>query len=68
MFYNCSMKKTLFGIIICLYSINLSAQDNKAIMEINYETKIISDSLNRDKVNIYSTALVFNNTQSIYRG
>ncbi|SHL94464.1 GLPGLI family protein [Chryseobacterium carnipullorum] len=64
--YDCGMKKTLFGIIICLYSINLSAQDNKAIMEINYETKIISDSLNRDKVNIYSTALVFNNTQSIY--
>ncbi|NML70090.1 GLPGLI family protein [Chryseobacterium sp. RP-3-3] len=60
------MKKTLFGIIIGLYSINLSAQDNKAIMEINYETKMISDSLNRDKVNIFSTALLFNNTQSIY--
>lgn len=60
------MKKTIFCAIIGLYSINLSAQDNKGIMEINYETKIISDSLNRDKVNIYSTNLLFNNTQSIY--
>lgn len=35
-------------------------------MEINYETKIISDSLNKDKVDIYTSTLLCNNKQSVY--
>lgn len=60
------MKKTSFCFIIAFYSINSFAQSNRAVMEINYETKFISDSLNREKVTVYSTSLLFNNTQSIY--
>jgi GLPGLI family protein len=59
------MKKKLVCAFIILFSVILSAQE-KAVMEINYETKMIPDSLNRDKVNIFSTTLLFNNTQSIY--
>lgn len=43
-----------------------SAQNNRAVMEINYETKIISDSLNRDKINIFASVLACNNIESVY--
>ena len=42
------------------------AQNNIAVMEINYETKLISDSLKKDKTKIYSSTLLCNNIQSIY--
>lgn len=42
------------------------AQNNKAVMEINYETKIISDSLNKNKIDIYASTLLCNNKQSVY--
>ncbi|KMQ67221.1 hypothetical protein ACM39_14965 [Chryseobacterium sp. FH2] len=60
------MKKKLVFAIIGIFSISLLSAQEKAIMEINYETKMISDSLNRDKVNIFNTTLLFNNTHSIY--
>ncbi|WP_294239407.1 GLPGLI family protein [uncultured Chryseobacterium sp.] len=43
----------------------IPAQD-KAVMEVNYEIKMISDSLNRDKVNIYASTLLCNNIESAY--
>jgi GLPGLI family protein len=52
------------GIIIIPFL--FSAQNNKAVMEINYETRLISDSLNREKVKIYSSTLLCNDTESIY--
>ncbi len=60
------MKKKLFCFIIASYSLNLSAQENKAVMEIEYETKLISDSLSRDKVSYFASTLICNNKQSVY--
>ncbi|QBA20044.1 GLPGLI family protein [Chryseobacterium indologenes] len=61
------MKITLLYISgLILTSLLFSAQNNNAVMEINYETKLISDSLNREKVKVYSSTLLCNNTESIY--
>jgi len=60
------MKKKLICFIIASYSLNLSAQENKAVMEINYETKLISDSLNREKFSLFASTLLCNNQQSVY--
>jgi GLPGLI family protein len=59
------MKKILLSGLFVFNMICISAQ-SKAVMEISYETKLIPDSLNRDKVKIYSSALLCNSTQSIY--
>ncbi|WP_336689363.1 MULTISPECIES: GLPGLI family protein [unclassified Chryseobacterium] len=58
------MRKILFVFII-LNILSVSGQ-NKAVIEVNYETKMISDSLNRNKVNIYVSTLLCNNVESIY--
>jgi GLPGLI family protein len=59
------MVKIVFvGLFVSCFLV-ISAQ-NKAVMEINYETKVISDSLNREKVKVYSSVLLCNNTESIY--
>ncbi|WP_288447206.1 GLPGLI family protein [uncultured Chryseobacterium sp.] len=60
------VKKILFSSTFILNFFLYSAQNNKAVMEINYETKLISDSLNREKVKVYTSALLCNNTESIY--
>ena len=60
------MKKTLFCFIIVAYSFKLSAQDNRAVMEINYETKLISDSLNKGNITYFASTLLCNNKQSVY--
>lgn len=44
----------------------LSAQNNKAVMEINYETKLVSDSLNRNNIKIFASTLLCNNIESVY--
>lgn len=59
--------KKIISVLLFIFCLNsIIAQDNIAVMEINYETKLISDSLNRDRVKIYSSTLLCNNTQSIY--
>ncbi|QBJ85672.1 GLPGLI family protein [Chryseobacterium gleum] len=58
------MKIVFLGLFVSCF-LMISAQ-NKAVMEINYETKIISDSLNKEKVKVYSSVLLCNNTESIY--
>ncbi|GAB0154771.1 hypothetical protein CHRYSEOSP005_00310 [Chryseobacterium sp. Alg-005] len=60
------MKKILYSFLLFPGFVLLSAQNNKAVMEVNYETKMISDSLNRDKVNIYASTLLCNNVESVY--
>ncbi len=59
------MKKILFAALLVSHIPAISAQ-NKAVMEVNYEIKMISDSLNRDKVNIYASTLLCNNIESAY--
>ncbi|MCE4066199.1 MULTISPECIES: GLPGLI family protein [Chryseobacterium] len=59
------MKKIFIAGLFISNLVSISAQ-SKAVMEINYETKMISDSLNRDKIKIYSSILLCNNTESIY--
>lgn len=58
------VKMVFLGLFVSSF-LMISAQ-NKAVMEINYETKIISDSLNKEKVKVYSSVLLCNNTESIY--
>ncbi|UKB82330.1 GLPGLI family protein [Chryseobacterium sp. MEBOG06] len=60
------MKSILYSFCLIPGFITLSAQNNKAVMEVNYETKMISDSLSRDKVNIYASTLLCNNMESVY--
>ncbi|WP_378105820.1 hypothetical protein [Chryseobacterium sp. sg2396] len=59
------MKKILFARLFISNLLFVFAQ-NKAVMEVNYETKMISDSLNRHKVNIYASTLLCNNIESAY--
>ncbi|UWX61559.1 GLPGLI family protein [Chryseobacterium oranimense] len=59
------MKKKLVCAFINLFSVILSAQE-KAVMEINYETKMIPDSLAKEKINIFQSVLLLNNNQSAY--
>nr|WP_314494657.1 GLPGLI family protein [uncultured Chryseobacterium sp.] len=62
------MKKS-FSLLFTILNISLVfSQNNLAVMEINYETKLISDSLKKDKTRIYSATLLCNNQQSIYCG
>ncbi len=62
------MKKS-FSILLIILNISLVfSQNNLGVMEIDYETKLISDSLKRDKTKIYSSTLLCNNQQSIYCG
>lgn len=60
------MKNILYSLCLGPGFILLSAQNNKAVMEVNYETKMISDSLNREKINIYASTLLCNNMESVY--
>ncbi len=57
--------KLIYAVFLTLNFVLCSAQ-SRAVMEINYETKMISDSLNREKVKVYSSALLCNNTESMY--
>jgi GLPGLI family protein len=59
------MKKILFAAWLASNIPAVSAQ-SKAVMEVNYETKMISDSLNRDKVSMYTSTLLCNNVESVY--
>lgn len=59
------MKKILFAGLFISNVMFVFAQ-NKAVMEVNYETKMISDSLNRDKVSVYTSTLLCNNVESVY--
>lgn len=59
------MKKILFAAWLVSDIPAVSAQ-SKAVMEVNYETKMISDSLNRDKVSMYTSTLLCNNVASVY--
>lgn len=59
------MKKILLLGLLTSVMLIVPAQ-NKAVMEVNYETKMISDSLNRDKVNTYASTLLCNNVESVY--
>ncbi|WP_294299145.1 GLPGLI family protein, partial [uncultured Chryseobacterium sp.] len=59
------MKRILLAGLLISSMLLVSAQ-HKAVMEVNYETKMISDSLNRDKVNIYASTLLCNNIESAY--
>lgn len=60
------MKDKLIYVVFLTLNFVLFSAQSKAVMEINYETKITSDSLNREKVKVYSSALLCNNTESIY--
>jgi len=44
----------------------ISVCGQTAVMEINYETKIIQDSINKSQVNIYASTLLCNNLESSY--
>lgn len=60
------MKKILLICLLISVLSFISAQNEKAVMEVNYETKMISDSLNRDKVNVFASTLLCNNVESAY--
>lgn len=60
------MKNKLLSSLFIVSSVILSAQSNKAVMEINYETKLISDSLSKDKATIFASTLLCNNLESVY--
>jgi len=55
------MKASVFFILSFL---SVSAQ--KAVMEINYETKIIQDSIHKSQISIYSSTLLCNTLESSY--
>ena len=55
--------------LIILFTLSyalLISQNNIANIEVGYETKLISDSLNRDKVTVMDFTLIANNSQSLY--
>jgi len=60
------MKIKPFALALILKCIFFSAQNTKAVMEINYETKLIRDSLNKEKINFTNYTLLTNNTESAY--
>lgn len=60
------IKKTITIIILLSITTLSFSQNSTAIMEVNYETKLISDSLNRDKVSNMEFTLLFNNVRSLY--
>lgn len=57
------MKIKIFGFLI---SGIISAYGQTAVIEVNYETKIIQDSINKSQINIYSSTLWCNNVESSY--
>ncbi|SHG08937.1 GLPGLI family protein [Chryseobacterium sp. OV279] len=52
------------SVFLILSFTSVSAQ--KAVMEINYETKIIQDSIHKSQIHIYSSTLLCNNLESSY--
>ncbi|SHH04384.1 GLPGLI family protein [Chryseobacterium vrystaatense] len=44
----------------------MTASAQNAVMEINYETKIIQDSINKNQINIYTSTLLCNTLESSY--
>ncbi|WP_312305614.1 GLPGLI family protein [Chryseobacterium sp.] len=59
------MKKLSVFVFLLLYSL-LFSQNGKAVMQITYETRIISDTLNRQNVQQYEMILLCNATESVY--
>ncbi|SIT21152.1 GLPGLI family protein [Chryseobacterium gambrini] len=59
------MKKIFFGGIFISNLFYISAQ-SKAVTEIIYETKLVSDSLNRNSFKIFNSTLLCNSTESVY--
>nr|WP_283950727.1 GLPGLI family protein [Chryseobacterium sp. pc1-10] len=57
--------KTILSTLFISSSILVFSQ-SKAMMEINYETKIITDSLAKEKVNFFQSVLLLNNNESAY--
>ena len=60
------MKHKILALAFLFNCILYSAQNNKAVMEINYETKLVSDSLNRNNTTIFASTLLSNNVESVY--
>lgn len=61
------MKYNKFLIFLFTLSSALLISQNKiANIEVNYETKLISDSLNRDEITVMDFTLIANNVQSLY--
>lgn len=58
--------KRYFLFKFLLFNIFIFSQNEKAILEVNYELKIINDSLNRDRVSFSNYTLLSNNSTSIY--
>lgn len=56
--------KILASAFLIFGFITVSAQT--AVMEINYETKIIQDSVNKNQIDIYTSALLCNTLESSY--
>lgn len=54
---------TLTLVLNCLF---IAAQGTKAVMEIDYETKLVSDSLNKGNVTVFGSTLLCNTVESIY--
>ncbi|WP_241330769.1 GLPGLI family protein [Chryseobacterium arthrosphaerae] len=59
------MKNLLVVGFLQLYAL-LFSQNGKAVMQITYETRIISDSLNRQHAQQYEMVLLCNATESVY--
>lgn len=60
------MKVKFIATILFLNSLVLMAQGSKAVMEIDYETKYVSDSLNIGNVKVFASTLLCNNVESLY--
>lgn len=58
--------KNFLLLYFILFSIITFSQNKKAIFEVNYEFKIISDSLNFDRMSFSNYTLLFNNSTSVY--
>lgn len=57
------MKIKTFGFLVLGF---ISTYGQTAVIEVNYETKIIQDSINKSQINIYSSTLLCNNLESSY--
>lgn len=60
------MKKLLSLLFLFSFGIKAFSQNSQAILEVNYETKIIPDSTNRNNVKVYTSTLLCNLTESSY--
>lgn len=63
-YFECMKKFLLIGFIVS--NLICTSAQSRAVIQVEYETKIITDSLNRDKISYMPYTLLSNNEESFY--